>query len=169
MFKNGKKTYIVVLKHMKEYFLCHETVVARGHPNIRGTHRTTLEITRDPDVTPRGDCIIGVSADKSPADFSNTFKSCLKSEYSVLIMVLEASGIKDVVVAHGHPRLLLTDERRLIVRRSDYVEAATIGIRATKSSLDLKRELINALKDPRTTLIARLFVLRLDQITPVNA
>lgn len=154
---------------MKSCFLCRETVVAKGHPNIRGTHRTTFEITKDPEVSPKGDCIIGVSADKSPADFSEVFKSCLRDENSVLIILLEAKGFKDVVIAHGHPHLLLTDRRKLVVRKSNYIEPATIGIRASKSSLDLKRELIDVLKDPNATLIAHLYVLRLDQIASIDA
>ncbi|MEM1696392.1 MAG: DUF371 domain-containing protein [Desulfurococcaceae archaeon] len=146
---------------------CHEVVRARGHPNIKSTHRTTFEITKDPDITPRGDCIIGTSADKAPADFSSQFKECLKSDDAVLFILLEANGVRDVVVAHGHSQLLLTDEKKLIVRKSTYIEPATIGILASKSSAELRRELINALKKRDTHLTAHLLVLRLDQITSI--
>ena len=36
---------------------------AYGHPNILGTHKTTLEFTKDEDLTSNGNCIIGVKAD----------------------------------------------------------------------------------------------------------
>ncbi|RLF17024.1 MAG: DUF371 domain-containing protein, partial [Thermoprotei archaeon] len=35
-----------------------EEIIAWGHPNIRALHRSTMEITKEPYVTPRGDCII---------------------------------------------------------------------------------------------------------------
>ena len=40
-----------------------EIVIARGHPNIRATHKTTLEVTKEKELSPRGDCIIGICAD----------------------------------------------------------------------------------------------------------
>ncbi|MGC8983109.1 MAG: DUF371 domain-containing protein [Desulfurococcaceae archaeon] len=147
----------------------HEVVTARGHPNIKATHKSTLEITKDREVTPRGDCIVGVAADKAPADFSEEFKAHLRDHDALLVVVLEAGDIKDIVLAHGHPGLLLTDTRRLIIRKSTYIEPATIGINASKSSAELKRELITLLKDPETVLTAHLYVLRLDEIASIYA
>ena len=37
-------------------------IIAYGHKNVRGTHKTTFEITKDKDLTERGTCIIGVNA-----------------------------------------------------------------------------------------------------------
>lgn len=36
---------------------------AYGHPNMRALHKLTLEFTKDTELTPKGDCIIGVNAD----------------------------------------------------------------------------------------------------------
>ncbi|HIP58595.1 MAG TPA: DUF371 domain-containing protein, partial [Archaeoglobus profundus] len=36
-----------------------EVITAWGHPNITAKHRTTLEITKDEELSIRGDCIIG--------------------------------------------------------------------------------------------------------------
>ena len=35
-----------------------ETLEAYGHRNIRATHRSTFELTKDDYLTHRGDCII---------------------------------------------------------------------------------------------------------------
>lgn len=43
-------------------------IKARGHPNIKATHRTTIEVTKDNYLTGRGDCILGIDADKSLKD-----------------------------------------------------------------------------------------------------
>lgn len=143
-----------------ELTVCYEVVKARGHPNIKGVHKTTFEITKEPKVTPRGDCIIGVSADKAPVDFNEKFKSCLKDDNAILVIVLEANGIKETVVAHGHSQLLLADSKRLVVRKSTFIEPATVGIRASKSAAELKRELISILNNPDATLLVHLYVLR---------
>ena len=36
---------------------------AYGHPNILATHKTTLEFTKDKEVSLKGDCIVAVKAD----------------------------------------------------------------------------------------------------------
>lgn len=41
------------------------TVRFMGHRNITAKHRTTLEITKDEEITRKADCIIGVRADKA--------------------------------------------------------------------------------------------------------
>ncbi|HID73268.1 TPA: DUF371 domain-containing protein [Candidatus Micrarchaeota archaeon] len=50
--------------------VAHDVVTARGHPNIRAEHETTFEVTTEPSLTPRGDCIVGVQADKAASDLS---------------------------------------------------------------------------------------------------
>ena len=48
-----------------------ERIYAWGHENIMCTHRTTIEITRDKNMSKRGDCIIGVNASKACIDLSS--------------------------------------------------------------------------------------------------
>ena len=40
---------------------CIEVYVCRGSPNIQLYHDTTLELEREPKITPRGTCIFGIS------------------------------------------------------------------------------------------------------------
>ena len=56
-----------------------DEVIFYGHPNIRSLHAKTIEITKDEHLTPRGDCIIGVKANKACADLDESFKHRLKS------------------------------------------------------------------------------------------
>lgn len=147
--------------------VCFEIVRARGHRNISARHDTTIEVTRDKELTPRGDCIIGVDADKASGDFSHEFKKCITRDFSFLIAVFEVDNIRDYVIAEGSPRLLLSDLNKIIIRKSTYIEPATIGIRANKAARDLRRDLIERLKNPDTTLIVYLYVLSLDEITSI--
>jgi len=123
-----------------------DVVRARGHRNVRALHRTTLEITRDDYLTPRGDCILGVSADKAAAHLSREVREVLRRPLSVLVLVLESGGVRDVVLAQGSERLSLSDERRIVVRRSSYVAGDTIGVRANKAAADIDRRLVERLR-----------------------
>ncbi|MFX1265712.1 MAG: DUF371 domain-containing protein, partial [Promethearchaeota archaeon] len=38
---------------------------AYGHANVTGSHQTTVEITSESTLTPRGTCIVGIRADKT--------------------------------------------------------------------------------------------------------
>ena len=138
-----------------------EFIRARGHPNIRATHPTTLEITKEPFLTPRGDCIIAVGADKGARDLSEIFKSAARDPASVIIMTIEvpSAGLSEVVRARGHPALTFEHPTDMVVRKSAYTCGRTIAVMADKAARDLSRELVNALKDPRALVIIKLEVL----------
>lgn len=121
-------------------------LVARGHPNVRASHRTTLEITKDEWLTVRGNCIIGVASSKAAADLDERLKRVLSSDDAVVVVVLSTSSACDVVVARGSSALAFTDSRKLIVRRSGYVDGATLAIRADKAAIDLRRDLVEDLR-----------------------
>lgn len=146
-----------------------EELEARGHPNIRASHRTTLEITKETDLTPRGDCIIGVRASKSVADLSREFKEALRNPRSILVAELIVGDVRDIVVAQGSSLLLLENRQKMILRRSDYVDDATLAVRANKAARDLRRDLVDLLRDPETTLWIKLIVLRIDELEQINS
>ncbi|MEM2023054.1 MAG: DUF371 domain-containing protein [Archaeoglobaceae archaeon] len=56
------------------------TIFARGHKNLRATHRTTLEVTKESYLTPRGNCIVGVKASSSARDLPEWLKKEIKSD-----------------------------------------------------------------------------------------
>ena len=125
-----------------------EVVKFKGHQNVLATHPTTFEITKENFLTQRGDCIIGISANKSLVDFNSTFKKLVMSDDSTLIIVIAVEGVgHDVVIAKGSQNLLYSDETRIIVRKSTYTSPNTAGIRASKAAADLDRNLIRGLKE----------------------
>jgi len=144
--------------------LAFDKIEAWGHPNIRATHKTTLEITREPELTVRGDCIVGVKANKAAVDLNPMLKELLRRDNSILVVVFDVNGLKDVVVAQGSSRLLLSDPKRVIIRKSSYIEPATIGIRSNKASADLNRLLIEKLKSEHTLLVVKLYALTIEYL-----
>ncbi len=117
-----------------------------GHKNIRALHRTTLEITKEGHLTPKGDCIIGVRASASVLDFPEWLKSYIKDEkrlkFTITINKLEFS-----LRGLGSRLLSLSDPLELVIRKSDYISARTAAIKSTASAIDIPRELVEKLKD----------------------
>ncbi|MCE4610997.1 MAG: DUF371 domain-containing protein [Desulfurococcales archaeon] len=120
-------------------------VSAVGHSNVRATHKSTFEVTRDDYLTPRGDCIIGIRADKAPKDLPGWFKEEARRG-GIIVAVLCSEGICDAIAGKGDPRMTFSDERRMVFRRSDYVGPETVMIRASKAARDIRRDLIEKLK-----------------------
>ena len=135
-----------------------EFVFAQGHRNIQATHKSTIEITKDNELSRRGDCIIAVSADKSLVDLSSQFKENLRKENSELTMLIEAGEIAEIVSAYGNPRLTLSHPTEMVVRKSNYVCSRTLAIEADKAARDLPRKLVQRLKNPQQKIRIKLTV-----------
>ncbi|MDI3474333.1 MAG: uncharacterized protein PWQ79_352 [Thermococcaceae archaeon] len=135
-----------------------ETIRCRGHRNVRATHKSTLEFTKEDYLTPRGDCIICVEADKGLAELSAEFKSALKEGRKLLIRI-KVKDLVDEIIAEGSPKLILDHEYSMVVRKSDYIDRRTLAIRANKAARDVDRRIVNLLKDPQTEAEVELIVL----------
>ncbi|MEM0006240.1 MAG: DUF371 domain-containing protein [Ignisphaera sp.] len=144
-----------------------ENLEARGHRAIKAQHPTTFELTRDLDVSERGDCIIGVKLDRGLKDFDNCFKEALRKDSSIVVIVLQVDNLREVVLARGSSRLILEDNRRIVVRRSRYIGPETLAIESNKASKDLNRDLIKRLQDPEAVLHITIYVFDTDRALPV--
>ncbi|MEM3566468.1 MAG: DUF371 domain-containing protein [Candidatus Bathyarchaeia archaeon] len=125
-----------------------EVITAFGHENIRASHTTTLEITKEKELTVRGDCIVAVSADKSLLDLKPEFRSFLRRKDARLTILIDAGGVFDVVRAFGSPMLILSHPTDMVVRKSGYVCGRTLAINADKAACDLSRALVRKLQNP---------------------
>jgi len=134
-----------------------EVIDAWGHENIRSTHKTTFEITKETVLTRRGDCIIGVYATKGATDLHLKFRQVARKENTRITITVEADEMKEVIQAFGSPQLLFTHPTDLVIRKSDYVCGRTIAIRADKSAAEFSRKLVEKLQNPnqkvRITLV----------------
>lgn len=126
-----------------------EEVNASGHKNIEAKHPTTLEITKEKNLSRRGDCIIAVDADKSLNDLSDEFKDSLRKPNAKLTLTIEADGITEQVNACGAPTLILTHPSDIVFRKSSHVDDRTLAIHSDKASCDLSRELVEKLRNPK--------------------
>jgi hypothetical protein len=124
----------------------HEVVRCRGHPNVRGDHATTFEVTCEEHLTCNGNCIIGIGADRGAAGLSEPFKKALADDRARLESVLSAGGITVTVHSRGCAAMTLDHPTDLVWRRSDFVCGRTIGVGSDLVARSLPRPLIEALK-----------------------
>jgi hypothetical protein len=126
-----------------------EIIFAYGHKNIKATHESTLEITREAKLSKKGNCIIAVSASKAVTDLFSEFKENLRKEDARMIMLIEAGEVVEAVNAFGSPQLILTDPTDMVVRKSSYICNRTLAIQADKAAFDLSRKLVLKLRNPK--------------------
>jgi hypothetical protein len=126
-----------------------EVVFGCGHENVLAAHKTTLEFTRDKHLSKKGDCIVTVAADKALGDLSSEFKENLRKPHAKLTVLIEAGESMEQVEAYGSPQLILTHTTDMVIRKSDYVDNRTLAVHADKVALDLSRDLVEKLKNPK--------------------
>ncbi len=139
-----------------------EVVHARGHDNVTATHESTLEVTTDDWLTPAGDCILAVEADRAPADFDAVFTDACQDSAATITATLWVSGggadHETTVRGRGHPDLTFDSDRSAVCRTSDYVDDRTVMVGADRAAADLDRVLVDALTHSRTDLVVELTV-----------
>jgi len=135
-----------------------EIIHAFGHPNIQASHPTTIMLTKERQVTKRGDCVVAVAADKSVADLSREFKEALRQPNAKLTIELEVSGLRGQINAFGSPELVLNHPNDLVIRKSEFISDRTLAIKADKSSSDLSRTVVEKLKNPKQQVTLTLTV-----------
>ena len=118
-----------------------------GHNNVTSLHKSTFEITKDTEIGPTADCIIGVGMDQSMLDFPDDFKSRIADSNTQITVILDSENGHDEIVGWGHEDLTLTHPTDIVIRKSDYVCSRTLMIKADKAAKDLDRDLICDLKN----------------------
>ena len=127
-----------------------EEITFQGHKNVLSLHSRTIEITKDANLTKKGDCILGVSANKACNDLNSSIKDRLRTTGTVVkisIVVepfefkLSGSGSNTLVISHGHD---------IVLRKSKYVDSRTLAVSCDKSAFDIPRNLVTLLTNAET-------------------
>ena len=150
---------------MRYSFACY------GHENITAKHKTTLEFTKDEELSLEGDCIVGVKADFSLNSLKN-FINKIENQHenkriSITIRVIDNNkinktkdedkikkGIEEKITAEINPEF--NSKNELVIRKTNFLSERTFAIKADKSASELNRNLIDFLKD-RTNKVMVVF------------
>jgi hypothetical protein len=135
-----------------------DEVIFYGHPNVRSLHAKTIEITKDEHLTLRGDCIIGVQANKACVDLDQVLKRRLKSNSAVVRIEVMVGTESFVITGVGDQRLNLLNPHDIVIRKTNFVCPRTMSVRCDKASLELPRKMVKMLQDRNTKAIFRITV-----------
>lgn len=140
-------------------------ITARGHEFVTLRHPTTIEITKDNDMTRRGDCIIAVGASESASELNVGLKAFLRAG-ARLVVTVECAGVRDIIEATGSKEMMFRDRTSIVVRRSSYVDDRTVGILSSKAAKDINRDLARQLANANNPVFIRLDVLSISSAYP---
>jgi len=121
-----------------------------GHKNIRSNHKNTIEITKESHLTPRGDCIVGVSANSSCKDLPEELKNKLKNPENTIEFLFKVEDIEFSLKGKGHSNLTLTHQEDIVLRKSDFTCPRTLSVKCDKASDLVPREMVTKLQNPKT-------------------
>ncbi len=119
-----------------------------GHPNITAKHKTTLEITKEPYLTLKGDCIIGINSSASVKDLPEAMKNKIKSggriDFNLIVDDLSFSFF-----GFGHNDLTLSHPTDIVIRRSSFISERTLAIRSSVAAINVPRNIVELLRQGR--------------------
>jgi len=119
-----------------------------GHKNIRSLHARTIEVTKDPHLTLRGDCIIGVNANKSCSDLASDMKNKIKTNHSFVEIELIVEPFNIKIHGFGNDDLILTHNHDIVLRKSEFICNRTLCLNCNISAIHIPRKIVELLRDP---------------------
>ena len=137
---------------MQYSFNCH------GHKNITAKHKTTLEFTKDEDVTLKGDCIVGIRAGFKLSEIRQFIEKSKNKKIAIIMQAISKSSknsknflghkkIQDKIIAEINPDF--GSNKEIVIRKTDFISERTFAIKADKSAFELNRDLIGLLKEEK--------------------
>jgi|SRR3989338_1438924 len=114
-----------------------------GHPQLKATHSTTLEFTKDAELTSNGDCIIGVRCTFNSSDIKKWIASLKEWDaiYGKIKVGKDCSSFSARVNKH------FSDTHEIVFRKSNFTSERTLGILCDKSAADITRKIKEKMKD----------------------
>ena len=135
-----------------------DEIIFYGHPNVRSTHKKTIEITKAPTLSLRGDCVIGVNANKACRDLNPTLKRLLQQADLVVKIEIEVNDLSFAIDARSDSRLSLLNHHDIVIRKSDFVCPRTVAITCNKASSDIPNDIVQLLGKPEMQGLLRIRV-----------
>ena len=128
----------------------HFEIPFEGHKNIRSLHTRTIEITKEPSLTPSGDCIIGVKAKCGCKEIPRQIKKRLKDPTSIVVFSIKVDDYIFKIKGRGHQNIICEDPNDIVLRKSDFVCPRTLAVNCDKACDSIPRKMVEILQDPKT-------------------
>jgi uncharacterized protein len=135
-----------------------DEVIFYGHPNVRSLHSKSIEITRDAYLTPKGDCIIGIKANKACTDLEESIRRGLKSNSAIVKIEVIVEDQTFIIKGRGDYRLSMSNPHDIVMRRTNFACPRTMSVLCDKASSDMPRELVGLLQHHEQKGILRITI-----------
>lgn len=135
-----------------------DEVTFYGHPNVRSLHSKSIEITKDGYLTPKGDCIIGIKANKACTDLEESIRRGLKSSSAIVKIEVIVGDKSFIIKGRGDERLTMLNPHDIVIRRTNFVCPRTMSVLCDKASSDMPRELVRLLQHQEQKGIFRITI-----------
>lgn len=135
-----------------------DEVTFYGHPNVRSLHSKSIEITKDGYLTPKGDCIIGIKANKACTDLEESIRRGLKSSSAIVKIEVIVDDESFIIKGRGDERLTMLNPHDIVIRRTNFVCPRTMSVLCDKASSDMPRELVRLLQHQEQKGIFRITI-----------
>jgi uncharacterized protein len=135
-----------------------EEITFHGHKNVLSLHARTIEITKDSNLTKNGDCIVGVSANKSCNDLNTALKARLRTNGTIVKITIIVEPYEFELSGYGNKGLGITHDHDIVLRKSNYVDSRTLVVSCDKSALDIPRNMVSSLTNSQVKGIMRIVV-----------
>ena len=121
-----------------------------GHKHVLSLHEKTLEITKDDDLTPQGDCIVGINSDISCIDLPDKMKKKIQNSKTIIKFTIKIGKNSFKIQGFGSQKLTLKHVSDIVLRKSAFTCSRTIAINCDKASSDIPRDFVRLLQNPQT-------------------
>jgi len=121
--------------------------IAYGHSNILATHKTTLEFTKDKELSKKGTCIIGVNSDFNLDEIRKLNKDNIK-------IIIKVDDLIDKINCTLNKEF--NSEHEIVIRLSEFKSDRTLGIKADKAAIHINRKIIEKLKSTKQKIIVEI-------------
>jgi len=115
---------------------------AKGHENVLSIHRNTVEFTHETHLTKQGDCILAIHANYMLKDINPDWKK--------IKIHLKIDNIEDEIIAEYNSGF--TNPHEMVIRKTNFTDQRTFAINADKVAKDIKRELVEKMKNKEAVL-----------------
>lgn len=127
---------------------------ACGHRNILAAHKTTLEFTKDSELTLKGDCIVGIKADFNLDAIKEFIKKSKDKKIAITIKRISNAYDNDneeKIDAEINPGF--SSDNELVIRKTNFFSERTFAVNSNKAASDLDRSLISYLKESGNKIV----------------
>ncbi len=121
-------------------------------------HKKSVEVTRDPELSRRGDCIIGVRSNKGCSHLDHRLRHAIGRDDAEIRIEIIVANLSLKIAGRGSCDLSVLDKRDIVIRKSGFCCPRTLSVLCDKAASDIPSNMVKKLQDPETEGLLRITV-----------